>query len=59
MLQPKKLIVKNSEFKNNSRTSLKKWVIKSTFPVPKKTQNNSRNQGIPDQLGTLKLYEWY
>ena len=58
MLQPKKLTVKNSEFKNNCRTSLKKWVIKSTFPVPKKPHNNSRNQGIAEQLGTLKLYEW-
>ena len=33
----------NSEFKNNFRTSLKKWLFSSTFPVPKKFQNNSRN----------------
>ena len=30
-----KLIVKNSEFKSNSRTILKKWIFSSTFPAPK------------------------
>ena len=45
MLYPKKLIAKNSEFKNNSRTSLKKKIFSSTSPVrkKKKIQTNSRN----------------
>ena len=30
------MIVKKSQFKNNSRTSLKKWIFSITFPVPKK-----------------------
>ena len=30
------MIVKNSEFKNNSRTSLKKRIFLSSFPAPKK-----------------------
>ena len=45
MFWPKILIVKNSEFKNNPRKSLKKWIFSSTFPVQKKKkiQNNSQN----------------
>ena len=40
------MIIKNSEFKNNSRTSLKKGIFSSSFPVPKKIQNNLRNSSI-------------
>ena len=42
---------KNSEFENNSRTSLKKWVFSSTFPVPKKIQNNSRSSRNSKTIG--------
>ena len=33
----------NSEFKNNFRTSLKRWIFSSTFFSTKKIQGNSRN----------------
>ena len=36
------MIVKNSEFKSNSRTILKKWISSSTFPLSKKFQNKSK-----------------
>ena len=36
MLQPKMMIVKNSDFRNSSRISLKKWAFPSTFPIPQK-----------------------
>ena len=36
MLQPKMMIVKNSDFRNSSRISLKKWTFSSTFPIPPK-----------------------
>ena len=48
MLEPKNLIVKNSEFRNNTRTSLKKWIFSSTFPVPKKT---------PEQFKKFKEFQ--
>ena len=54
MLRPKKLIFKNSEFKNNSRTSMKKGIFSNTAPVlyHNKIQNNSRNSriGLPESL---------
>ena len=54
MLRPKKLIFKNSEFKNNSRTSMKKGIFSNTVPVlyHNKIQNNSRNSriGLPESL---------
>ena len=58
MFWPKILIVKNSEFKNNPRKSLKKWIFSSTFPVQKKKKYRTihRIQRILEPLGTLKLY---
>ena len=54
MLWPKKLIVKNSEFKNNSRTSMRKGIFSNTVPVlyHNKIQNTSRNSriGLPESL---------
>ena len=54
------MIINNFEFKNNSRTSLEKWIFSSTFPVPKKKKKIRKIQGIPESLGTLKLhvYVW-
>ena len=50
------LIVKNSEFRSNFRLSLKKWIISSTFPVPTKTQKNSRNSRSSRIIGHPENY---
>ena len=59
MFWPKILIVKNSEFKNNPRKSLKKWIFSSTFPVQKKKKKKYRTihriQRILEPLCTLNL----
>ena len=56
MLYPRKLIVKNSEFKSNSRAILDKRTFSGTFPVPNKSRAIRGIQGIPKLLSTLKHY---
>ena len=46
--QPKKSLVKNSEFKNNSRTSLKKWLFFKYISSTKK---------IPEQFKEFKEFQ--
>ena len=54
MLYPKKLIAKNSEFKNNSRTSLKKKIFSSTSPVRKKNKKKTKKL---DQFKEYKEFQ--
>ena len=55
MLRPKKLIFKNSEFKNNSRTSMKKGFSQIQFQYCTITKSRTI-QGIQG-LGSLNLLQ--